>query len=286
MHAVDPDRPTANTPPLDEQGFIAAHAPCVKCNYELLGLKPDGACPECGTSVALSISVPLLRCISLPSLIRLRTGLRLILSGYICLVVAMAVGGLITLCIASVPQDAMNVCQTLISILLTAGTIVIVFNTLTNVGSDSSLARGLFTIVSLCLLASSATRLLAPLRSVEFTQEAILGTKIVHILSFGTVGAGLSCYIGNIIGVCGHNRLRVAGKCLALPFSCFAILGSLATTLPTSDEFGRPNWAVIGLSSAGLLAIAVGIVGVLIFLPLVLRVVSAEIKIARGWAKT
>lgn len=40
---------------LDDDGTLAVERPCRQCGFLLKGLRPDGACPECGFSVARSL---------------------------------------------------------------------------------------------------------------------------------------------------------------------------------------------------------------------------------------
>ncbi len=40
---------------LDEQGRVAADLPCVRCGYNLRGLPASQGCPECGTTITLSL---------------------------------------------------------------------------------------------------------------------------------------------------------------------------------------------------------------------------------------
>jgi len=43
--------PAPPPPPLDDRGGLDAHIRCFECEYDLIGLDPDGVCPECGGSV-------------------------------------------------------------------------------------------------------------------------------------------------------------------------------------------------------------------------------------------
>jgi hypothetical protein len=278
-----PTQPPATSPPLDPRGFIAAHTPCGTCQYELLGLKPDGVCPECGSPVASSFTGPLLRCVPMPSLLRLRFGLRLVLAGYACLaVMALMVFAIYTSQFTG--DSAIHLGQLLISLLLAAGALVVASNPAANPTSDSSLAKGIFLIISLCLILSAATMLLAPLRSTEFSQEASFGVRALFALSFGAMGTALCLYLGRMTGIHGCKRLRTVGRCLAMPWGLVGLLGSFADLMLANNPTGGPTRLEMELTTWGILLGAISIVGILIYLPRVLRFVAAEIKIVQGWA--
>jgi hypothetical protein len=46
---------------LDADGRIDQNSTCVRCGYNLRGLRPESACPECGTAVGRSLQGDLLR---------------------------------------------------------------------------------------------------------------------------------------------------------------------------------------------------------------------------------
>lgn len=54
---------------------------CIRCGYSLQGLRVDGVCPECGTSVALSLREPLLANADPEYLRKVKSGLSAILNG-------------------------------------------------------------------------------------------------------------------------------------------------------------------------------------------------------------
>lgn len=49
------DCPIAQPVQLDESGRLAMDLNCVKCGYNLRGLDPESACPECGTAIGRSL---------------------------------------------------------------------------------------------------------------------------------------------------------------------------------------------------------------------------------------
>lgn len=72
-------------------GVLVDDRGCIKCDYNLRGLTPEGACPECSESVASTIREPLLK-YSDPGYIKtLRLGLRLIL---LSIIISICVGGI------------------------------------------------------------------------------------------------------------------------------------------------------------------------------------------------
>lgn len=75
-----------------------ARAACVRCSYSLEGLPDSGACPECGTPIALSLRGWMLRFAAREYLAGLALGLRLIvtcLALLVALVVASVFAGLL-----------------------------------------------------------------------------------------------------------------------------------------------------------------------------------------------
>lgn len=60
---------------------------CIKCAYPLVGLAPDGQCPECGTSIELSLREPTLANADPAYLLTLRSGLSFVLNGILLLIV-------------------------------------------------------------------------------------------------------------------------------------------------------------------------------------------------------
>ena len=65
----------------DEAGRIAEDLPCLHCGYNLRGLGPEAACPECASAVGRSIQGDLLRFCDPDWLARLAKGLLLIIIG-------------------------------------------------------------------------------------------------------------------------------------------------------------------------------------------------------------
>jgi hypothetical protein len=88
MSRTPPTRPLASPPPLPfghtadsivTAGDLASRdVPCLRCGYNLRGLAPDGACPECGTPVARSLRGNLLRYSDPAYVARIHTGVFII----------------------------------------------------------------------------------------------------------------------------------------------------------------------------------------------------------------
>ena len=87
MHANDPDRRGAtgtDAAPISAPARLDRSAVCVRCFYDLRGLPVNGNCPECGESIARSLSGDLLRGCTPEYLRTLCVGLRLMSIG-LCL---------------------------------------------------------------------------------------------------------------------------------------------------------------------------------------------------------
>ena len=75
------------SPALDEQGHLDDDRRCSQCDHHLQGLRPDGACPECGLSIALSLQGDALRLADSMWLRRVSIGTWLLFVAYLALVV-------------------------------------------------------------------------------------------------------------------------------------------------------------------------------------------------------
>ncbi len=64
---------------MTEVAPIEIDRPCARCGYNLRGLKPDGHCPECGSSLAQSLQGNFLRFSDPVWLDKLRLGTTLII---------------------------------------------------------------------------------------------------------------------------------------------------------------------------------------------------------------
>ena len=71
---------TENTTPIT----VAADLHCRACGYNLRGLRRDGACPECGHAIALSLVSTLLRHTDVDWVRAVMYGLRMLLGGAAC----------------------------------------------------------------------------------------------------------------------------------------------------------------------------------------------------------
>jgi hypothetical protein len=69
---------------LDTEGRIAGDLSCLKCGYNLRGLEPNSACPECGTAIGRSAHGDLLRFCDPEWVRRLASGANWISAGIIC----------------------------------------------------------------------------------------------------------------------------------------------------------------------------------------------------------
>lgn len=287
LNAVQPI--AANSPPLDDRGFIAAHAPCVKCDYELLGLKPDGVCPECGTPVASSTSGPLLRCVPPDQFLRLRIGLPLALLGFLLLalgpVIALAPGFLFGA--RGIAEAGLIVTFPIANVLLTCAVLLTMsFHPAnTNLGDrperllSATAAIGMLVLMLIVLVMLFS----GSLRHGGGWSFLPIG---FYALLFGASGACFCRYTGRILACCNRPAAGRIGSFLAifLGLSCSvvtlsAILG-MAQDNPTAFD-----WEFIFLMMGQFVGFLC-IIGILVFLPLVLRAVSAEFKIAQAWANT
>jgi hypothetical protein len=73
-------------------GVVGEHRLCLRCGYDLIGLRVDGVCPECGTPVARSLLGDMLRFSSGEYLRTMHQGVFLILAS-IVLDLVMIIGG-------------------------------------------------------------------------------------------------------------------------------------------------------------------------------------------------
>jgi hypothetical protein len=95
-----PDDSTAQPPPeprkceyrLDEQGHIVGDVSCVRCGYNLRGLKPDVVCPECALPVERSLHGDLLRYCDPAWVGQLAKGMRWLVRGVNCILAFLLVG--------------------------------------------------------------------------------------------------------------------------------------------------------------------------------------------------
>ncbi len=69
---------------LDSRGHIDQPVSCARCGYELRGLNPRGACPECGRMIIRSIRGNLLRYADADWVKMLRDGVLAVLIGTLC----------------------------------------------------------------------------------------------------------------------------------------------------------------------------------------------------------
>lgn len=97
LRRMDENTPQIPFNPYDSQGrqsqlhsqpaTSTAGRYCIKCAYALDGLPPDGSCPECGTSIALSLREPTLANADPEYLATLRSGLSFVLNGILLLII-------------------------------------------------------------------------------------------------------------------------------------------------------------------------------------------------------
>jgi hypothetical protein len=76
------------TPPV-VGGVVASDRYCIRCGYALAGLPPTGNCPECGTSIELSLRERTLAAAAREYVATLKTGLSLVLNGILLMIVLM-----------------------------------------------------------------------------------------------------------------------------------------------------------------------------------------------------
>lgn len=84
--------PECSTPIIKSVGGIATSTTgryCIKCAYALDGLPNDGQCPECATSIELSLREPTLANADPAYVLKLRSGLSMVLNGILLMIVVM-----------------------------------------------------------------------------------------------------------------------------------------------------------------------------------------------------
>jgi hypothetical protein len=135
------------------------------------------------------------------------------------------------------------------------------------------------------MLVALVILLLAPSSSSLRQSDASLSLSMgSHILLLGVAGAGFCGYAGRILACCHRPAAGRFGTFLAisLGLSCSLIaFGAIAEAAGTDQE--DSGWPFITWALGWLLGI-VSIIGTLLFISIVLRGVSAELKIAQGWA--
>lgn len=270
---------TRCTPALDADGSIAANVPCIKCSYNLRTLQPAGNCPECGTPVASSVSGTVLRCLSPPTLTRLRAAIWLALGSFAATMIFALL--LVALLILSVSPSYTCACigRLLVDALLIACVLTLVSRPAVGPVSIPILARGALVVISLgMLLPTVAFCVPAP-----WLAERSMPLSAVHSLSAGVLIAAVSGYFARLIGVFGYRRLGVLGYVLAACFAASGLLGGLAALILIDGRSARHATVANRLSLSGMVLICLGTIGILVFLPLVLRIVARERKIARDW---
>lgn len=77
----------ASTAAPSSPGIVADSRYCVKCGYLLSGLPVNGACPECGTQVELSLREPTLEAADPEYRNKVHAGLSMVLNGLLLLVI-------------------------------------------------------------------------------------------------------------------------------------------------------------------------------------------------------
>jgi len=279
---LPPTQPTCDTPPLDAQGFIAAHAPCIKCNYELRGLQPFGNCPECGTPIAESANATILRCLPPAALSQLRTGLQLILGSYILFIGALIFAAVLSGVTQSwEPGCNLSLGLLLVSVLQGAG-IRMTTSYHSSAGPvENSVTSLVFRIGPLVAGVSSVLLLLS--FSVDSLGSSLFGVMSLLALSFGSLGVAFSDHLAKMLARHGHKHLSTLGRCLAL---CLVACGGLIAVGSFGLAFeieGKARNLVEVFMMLGLLLVPVCLVGLLVLLPLVLSFVATEQRIARGW---
>lgn len=80
---------------------------CIRCGYGLVGLPLGGGCPECGTSIELSLREPTLANASQEYLKSIKTGLSLVLNGIMLTIVLGVVSIPIGMAASGTPMFAM-----------------------------------------------------------------------------------------------------------------------------------------------------------------------------------
>ena len=98
-----------------------------------------------------------------------------------------------------------------------------------------------------------------------------------------TASASFCRYIGSTVGSCGRRFPNLAGDVLAASFGSVGLFLGLGSFL--EEVYYPSKISIIELSlRLGGAMLALSTLGVIIFLLLVLRFVSAELKVAQGWA--
>jgi len=86
---------------VDDTGTVITDLTCRRCGYNLRGLNQTGRCPECGVPIGLSCHGDLLRYCDPGWLDTLAKGARFILWGVLAVVVAVALGAVLSIVLAT-----------------------------------------------------------------------------------------------------------------------------------------------------------------------------------------
>jgi hypothetical protein len=285
-HGVNAIRPiTPNAPPLDAQGFIAAHAPCIECRYDLRGLKPDGICPECGAPVPWSISSLLPRTVPVHLLKRLKTGLASLLGGYGYLAASVLLGWFVAATSLSADLGLLFGSGVLIAGLLkAAGSWWVTSFAVSGRDAEPAVTSLVLRVIAFCMLLSSALAFCFAMSPTLQASDAVFsGSLFLYALSFGATGASVSWYLGKYMHRFGRRHPSNASRYSLGLFCICGLLVGLSALIP---QHGRSLQGVIllGLMLVGMLCGIISVAGILILLTNAFRFISAELKIAQGWA--
>lgn len=88
---MTPTEPREAQPLLDDVGVVAIDVQCLRCGYNLRGLRGDGLCPECAAPVGRSTQGDFLRFADPGWVRRLARGSRLVVAGITTVVIAVIV---------------------------------------------------------------------------------------------------------------------------------------------------------------------------------------------------
>jgi hypothetical protein len=208
-----------------------------------------------------------------------RTGLQLVLGSYVVFTATLIIAAVLS-CVTQSWEPGCNLSLGLLLVSSLQGAGIRVAISYDSAGNPvgNSITSLVFRIAPLIAGVGSVLLLLA--FTVDSLSPSLFGAMALLVISFGSLGVAFCNHLPRMLGRHGHQRLSTLGRYLAL---CLVACGGLTAAGLTCLSIHIENDLVRASMILGLLLLPFCLVGLMVFLSLVLRFVSAEEKIARGW---